>query len=825
MASSTAGTTGASAPIAAAPPVAAGGLSSAEARSLTERGLANVDSSKQRDDWDVVRANTLTFFNILLISLIVALAALGQIRDGAFVGVVIVANIVVSTFQELRATRTLRRLVALTAPTATVVRDGVEQAIAATAVVQGDLVHLEPGDQVVADGHISARRAEIDESLLTGESDSVTRSEGDELKSGSFCVGGDCYYRAEKVGAAAYMVRLTADAKELVRRRTPLQVRFNRILRVLLTVTGVLAAFLVIQYMNEDGKTLTDAIRDVTALVTTVVPVGLLLGITVSFAVGAVRVAQAGAIVQDISAVEALNYVDVICLDKTGTLTANELKLDTVSWATGMEGYLPWLGAYMVAARRDSKTAAALAEGLAARSNSAEETAKVPFNSERRWSALRLKAGGEERVFVLGAPESVFPGDGEAAAPLLAMYQEATGRGLRGVAFAECDVLPEVGKEFGEFRPLALITLGDVLRPEVTRAFEMMDELGIEPKIISGDNPHTVAALLAQLGIHPRGGLASGDQLAAMSPEQFGDAVEATTVFGRIDPDQKAAIVSELRKQGHFVAMVGDGANDVRALRAADVAVAMASGTSTARAVAGIVLLKDSFEALIRGVKEATGVLGNAARLTKLFLAKSIYAFLLIVATNMLGLDFPFLPRQGSITALLSLGIPAVFISISVPPPGSGRDFTNNVLRFALPASGALAAAAIAVYLLTESLPGRGVEEARTLSSLTLGITGLFFMVEILGFEGASWRSLTRPVLTTFLGAILIGGFIVTMYTPGLRDFFAFTKVGWSDWVIVGVAVAASLGGQYGLSRYWQQILNILTAAPRKADELRGRAT
>lgn len=825
MAFSTAGTTGAQAPSVAvqAPPVAAGGLTSAEARSLTERGLANVDDSKQRSDWDVIRANTLTFFNVLLISLIVALTALGEIRDGLFVGVVILANIVVSTFQELRATRTLRELVALTAPTATVVRDGVEQSIPATAVVRGDLVHLQPGDQVVADGTVVARSAEIDESLLTGESDSVTRSEGSVLKSGSFCVGGDCYYRAEKVGREAYMVGLTADARELVRRQTPLQIRFNRILRVLLTVTGVLAVFLVIQYTNED-QTVTDAIRDVTALVTTVVPVGLLLGITVSFAVGAVRVAQSGAIVQDISAVEALNYVDVVCLDKTGTLTANELKLDRVTWATGMEGYLPWLGAYMVSTRNDSKTAGAIAEGLAIHSNAAEEQAKVPFNSERRWSALRLKAGSEERVFVLGAPETVFA-NCEGAEDLLQSYKEATGRGLRGVAFAEADVLPEVGQDFGAFRPLALITLGDVLRREVTEAFEMMDSLGIEPKIISGDNPHTVAALLAQLGIEAKGGLASGDQLAAMDPEGFARAVETTTVFGRIDPEQKAEIVTELRRQGRFVAMVGDGANDVRALRAADVAVAMASGTSTARAVAGIVLLNDSFGALIRGAKEATGVLGNAARLSKLFLAKSIYAFLLIVATNMLGLDFPFLPRQGSITALLSLGIPAVFISISIPPPESGRDFTNNVLRFALPAGGALAVAAIAVYLLTESLPNRGIPEARTLSSLTLGITGLFFMVQVLGFEGASWRSLTRPVLTTVLGAILIGGFILTMYTPGLREFFAFTEVGWGDWIIVGVSVAAALAGQYILSHYWQQLLGFLTARPRRQDELRGRAT
>ena len=282
--------------------------------------------------------------------------------------------------------------------------------------------------------------------------------------------------------------------------------------------------------------------------------------------------------------------------------------------------------------------------------------------------------------------------------------------------------------------------------------------------------------------------------------------------------------MGELRKQGHFVAMVGDGANDVQALRTADVAVAMASGTSTARAVAGIVLLNDSFEALIKGAKEATAVLGNAARLSKLFIAKSLYAYLLIVATNMLGLAYPFLPRQGSVTALLTLGIPAVFISISIPPPDAGRDFTRSVLKWALPASLALAAAAIIVHLLVQGLLGRDVAESRTLVSLTLGITGLFFVVEVLGFEGASWRSLTRPVLTIILGALLIAGLVFTIYTPALRHFFDFTEVHLGDWIIVITAVAASLAGQWVLSRYWQQIIDILVAKPGPNDELRGRA-
>ncbi len=803
------------------PPIQ-GGLSSSDAIARAAAGLGNVDRSRIRTDGDVVRANALTFFNVVLAALILALLAVGEFKDGFFVGIVVIANVAVATLQELKATRTLRELKALTAPKATVVRDGVHRDIPAEEVVQGDLIHLKKGDQVVADGKIVARTAEIDESLLTGESDSIRRGPGDELRSGSFCTAGDCYYTAERVGTEAYAVKLTAESRELVRRATPLQIRFRRILRVLLTATGVLAALLMISYNLED-RGFAEALKATTATVTTVVPTGLLLGMTVAFAVGAVRVSRSGAIVQDINAVEALNYTDVICLDKTGTITANRMSLRDVRWMPGAEGYGPWLAAFTVASAGESNTAQALAEGLGAQSNGARATGNVPFNSERRWSAVSLELDGQQRTFVLGAPETVLPLC-EGGEPLQAAYHEAAETGLRGVMFAEAAGLPSPGVAMAGLRPLALLTLGDELRPEVRSAFAMMEQLGIEPKLISGDNPETVRAILAQLGITLKGGIVAGTDIEHLEDEAFGAMVERTSVFGRITPALKARIVTALRENGHFVAMCGDGANDVQALRAADVAVAMASGTGTTRAVAGIILLNDSFEALIRGAKEATAVLGNAARLSKLFIAKSLYAYLIIVATNMLGLEFPFLPRHGSLTALLTLGIPAIFISISVPPPNAGRDFTRNVLSWALPASVALAVSAILVHLFTEGLLNRTIAEARTLVSLTMGITGLFFMVEVLGFHGASWRSLTRPVMTTLLGALLVAGFLFTIYTPSLREFFDFTEVHTGDWVIVLTAVAGALAGQYLLSRYWQEFLDILTAKPGKQDRLRGRA-
>ncbi len=777
----------------------------------------------------MIRGNVFTFFNFILGALIAALFAVGiaeldssYFKDGAFVGTVVAANVAVATFQELRATRMLRELVALTVPRATVVRDGIEAPILAEHVVQGDLIHLKQGDQVVADGKVVGKHAEVDESLLTGESESVPKQPGEELRSGSFCTAGDCYYVAEQVGAQAYAMKLTTDARQLVKRRTPLQLRFGRILRVLLIMTLVLAGLLMISY-NLEERGFGESLKATTATVTSVVPEGLLLGMTVAFAVGAVRVSRAGAIVQDISAVEALNYLDIVCLDKTGTITANTLTLEGVQWTEGSESNAPWLAAFVVASRSDSKTAGALADAMNAQTNHAQPDGNVPFNSERRWSALRLKLGGQSRVFLLGAPETVLP-MAEDGGGLRAIYEEASERGLRGVVFAEADRLPDFGVAMTGIRPLALITVADVLRPEVRQAFAMMDRLGIEPKLISGDNPQTVASLLGQLGITPRGGVVAGSDIETLDDAAFQQAVSENSVFGRVAPALKARIVRALKAQGHYVAMVGDGANDVQALREADVAVAMESGTATARGVAGIVLLGDSFEALIHGVKEATAVLGNAARLSKLFIAKSLYAYLIVVATNMLGLDFPFLPRHGSLTALLTLGIPAVFISISIPPPEAGRDFTRNVLRFALPASLALAAAAISVHLLVEGLLGRDIEEARTLVSLTIGLTGLAFMVEVLGFEGASLRSLTRPVLTLVLGGLLVLGFLGTIYTPALRDFFEFQSVEPGDWAIVGVAVTGALALQYILSRYWQPILDFLTGAKPANEPIRGRA-
>jgi len=801
-----------------------GGLSDAEAFARAEAGRSNADSSKQRTDGDVVRGNTLTFFNVVLGTMILALLAVGEFRDGLFVGGVVIANVAVATVQELIATRRLRALRALTAPHATVIRGGIERAILAEDVVEDDLVHLEPGDQVVADGPIVAQSAEIDESLLTGESDPVRREVGAELRSGSFCVAGDCYYTARRVGAQAYAVQLAAESRELIHRATPLTHRFNRLLRVLLVTTGALAAVLFIQFNIED-QGFAESLKATTATVTTVLPTGLLLGMTVVTAVGAVRVSRSGAIVQDMYGVEALNYVDVVALDKTGTLTTNRLTLSAIDWRPELREELDgWLAAFAVASEGESKTADTLAEVLRGRSNGARAVAQVPFSSTRRWSAATLQHASDRMTLVLGAPETLFAASGgRDVAELHAGYQAASGRGLRGVVLARAVGLPDPERELAGLEPLALITLGDELRDEVREAFELMADLGIEPKVISGDNPKTVAALLRQLGVSLAGGTISGADLPIPETDSFSTAVEEHSIFGRIAPRQKAAIVEALKERGHFVAMVGDGANDVRAMRAADVAVSMESGTATARGVAGIVLLEDSFAALIRGTQEATFVLGNAARLSKLFLAKSVYAYLLIFVTNLLGLEFPFLPRQGGVMSLLTLGIPAIFISIGVPPPNAGRDFANRVLRFALPAGFALAISAILVQFLVEGLLSRSVEEARTLVSITIVFTGIAFVVEVVGFDEASWRRPIRPVATLGLAAVLAGTLFLFVNVGWLREFFAFTGVDAFGWVVTVVATITALAVQYALTHYWRNILAVLTAQPRANELPRGR--
>ena len=811
------------------------GLSDAEVAQRMEDGRVNRDTSKQRSDLDVVVSNVFTYFNLILFGLIGVLLVLAvteqktdHLRDAAFVGIVVVANVLVGTFQELRATRNLRQLVALTAPTATVVRGGFEREVPATDVVADDLLVLRPGDQVVADGPIVWDEAELDESILTGETSSVRRGPGDELESGAFCVGGSCYYRALRVGDESRAVKEARDARVLKRTETPLQLRFKRILDGLIVATFILGLLILISFMNT-GREFDEAVKATIATATSVVPDGLMLGFTVAFAVGALRVSRLGAIVQDNTAVEALNYLDIICLDKTGTITANRLLVDDVRWAPGGRALAGWLGAFAAATSANNKTAEALAAAFSAQSNGAVSVADEPFNSERRWSAAHLRLGSEQRVFVLGAPERLLAAsdseDDEVREQLMSEYERAAARGLRGVVFAEAAAMPDRESDtLPELRSVALITVADELRSEIAGAFRMMDELGIEPKIISGDNPATVAALVQQLGIRLPGGLTTGPELERLSDDELADAVEEHSVFGRIAPQQKERIVEALQANGHYVAMVGDGANDVRALRQADVGVAMESGASTARGVASIVLRRDSFEALVRGAEIAQNVLGNASQLSKLFVTKSFYAFLIIFISNMMGLEFPFLPRHGSLTALFTLGVPAVFITLTRPPRAAGHDFLSSTMRFAIPASLALAASAVAVHLLTEGILGRPVEDARTLVSTTIGIVGLAYMVEVIGYQGATRENLMRPALVTFFGAALLGVFVLTLYTPALRSFFDFSPLSAAEWAIVITAAVAAMTGKWVLSTYSARIIRRLTGQAYEEAAARGRA-
>ena len=810
------------------------GLSAAEVAQRLEDGRVNRDTSKQRSNIDVIVANVFTYFNLVLFGLIGILLVLAvteqktdHLQDAAFVGIVVLANVLVGTFQELRATRKLRQLVALTAPTATVVRDGYEVEVPATDVVADDLLILRSGDQVVADGPVVWDEAELDESILTGETSSVRRGPGDELESGAFCVGGSCYYRATHVGDESRAVRETRDARELKRTETPLQLRFKRILDGLIVATAILGLLILISFLIT-GREFDEAVKATIATATSVVPEGLMLGFTVAFAVGALRVSRLGAIVQDNTAVEALNYLDTICLDKTGTITANRLQVDDVRWSPGGRSLAGWLGAFAQSTAANNKTAEALSTAFAAQSNGARLIEDEPFNSERRWSAARLRLGNEERVFVLGAPERLLRSQsvgGEVEAELLSEYERAAQRGLRGVVFAEAAAMPDAEQDsLPPLRAVALIAVADELRPEIADAFRMMDEIGIEPKIISGDNPATVAALVHQLGIRLEGGLITGTALERLNDDEFADAVEAHSVFGRIAPQQKERIVAALQSNGHYVAMVGDGANDVRALRQADVGVAMESGANTAKGVASIVLRNDSFAALVKGSAVAQSVLGNASQLSKLFVTKSFYAFLIIFISNMMGLEFPFLPRHGSLTALFTLGVPAVFITLTRPPRSAGRDFLSSTMRFAIPASLALAVSAVGVHLLTEGILGRPVEDARTLVSTTIGIVGLAYMVEVIGYQGATRDNLMRPALVSFFGVALLGVFILTLYTPPLREFFDFSPLSAAEWAIVAFAVAAAMAGKWVLSTYAVQIIRRLTGQAYEEAASRGRA-
>ncbi len=744
------------------------GLTEAEARRRLGAQPRPERKRASRSYASIVRANVFTIFNLILAVFGGLVLAFGDARDALFIGI-LVANTAIGIFQEVRAKRALDRLAALVQPTTTVVRDGARRRVHVDEIVVDDRVELQAGDQVVADGTLVASSGlSLDESILTGESRPVDREPGEEVRSGSFAVEGTGAFVVTAVGAESYAARITGEARAFRHPRSPLERAMNRLLLTLVGVIVPLGSLLGYALWTQHAST-REAVSKSAAAVVTLVPEGLILLASLTYAVAAIRMARRGVLVQQLNAVESLAAVDVVCLDKTGTLTeAKPFVLETVPADGAEPGRIDGLLArYAASASSRNATLEAIAEAFPGRPEQPEQ--EVPFSSRRKWSALRL--GGES--LVLGAPE-LFP-----LAGLAGRGEREASAGRRVVAFGRAPGLPDETEGDagppGDVVVLGLVVIGERLRPEARETVEFFRAQGVELKVLSGDRAETVAAIAREAGIPLDGEPLDGRDL---DPAR----AVAAPVIGRITPEGKRTVVEALRARGRYVAMVGDGVNDVPALKASRLAIAQGTGTQMARSVADLVLVDGDFAAIPPMVAEGRKLLRNLARVAKLFVMKSAFATFLILSIGLSETAYPLLPRHLTLAASVTIGIPAFFLALA-PSSGSFEisGFLRSVARFAVPAGTAAGLGVLSSYLFALDVTGRPLVEARTVATTTLVLVGLY-LVYLLEARGR----LTRRISVLGLCLVMLALYGLVVATPFGRRFFD---------LALGPALPASLAG------------------------------
>src|SRR6266540_2541063 len=666
------------------------GLSGAEVADRVARGLVNdVPEAPTRTYGQIVRANVVTRFNLLLGSLLAVILVVGPIQDALF-GIVLVANTLLGIVQEVRAKWTLERLELVNAPRATVLRDREQRQIQVGEVVLDDLLEVGPGDQVVVDGKVlDSTGLEVDESMLTGESEPVGKSPGEEILSGSFVVAGGGSYRATRVGGDAQAARLAERARRFTLARSELRAGIDRIITMVTWVLIPTAALLFASQLITQHQDLRSGLRGAVAGSVAMVPEGLVLLTSVTFAVSVVRLGRRQVLVQELPAVETLARVDVLCFDKTGTITAGDLAVqDVVPLGDRPAGAgAVALGAIAAADPNTNATLRAIAAAYPA-PDGWEATKVVPFSSARKWSAASFEGHGD---FVLGAPEVLLAAGGGTDRELLRRTEAIAVEGRRVVLLAAAPEPVANGELPGGLEPAAFVVLGDRVRADAAPTIAYFRDQGVRTKVLSGDHPRTVATVARQVGI-PGADEPVDARSLPTDPAALAGLLERRSVFGRVVPDQKQAMVAALHTRDHVVAMTGDGVNDVLALKDADLGIAMGNGSPASRAVAQLVLLSSRFATLPDVVAEGRRVIANIERVAKLFVTKTVYATALAVAVGIARLPFPFLPRQLTLVGSLTIGIPGFFLALEPNLRRARPDLVRRVLAFAAPA-GLVAAA------------------------------------------------------------------------------------------------------------------------------------
>ncbi|KWX24555.1 metal ABC transporter ATPase [Mycolicibacterium wolinskyi] len=710
--------------------ITATGLTDAEVAERVADGKTNdVPTRAARTVSEIVRANVFTRINAILGVLLIIVLSTGSVINGAF-GLLIIANSAIGIIQEIRAKQTLDKLAIVGQAKPTVRRQSGTRSVMPSEVVLDDIIELGPGDQIVVDGEVvEETNLEVDESLLTGEADPIAKDAGDAVMSGSFVVAGTGAYRATKVGREAYAAKLAEEASKFTLVKSELRNGINKILQFityLLVPAGLLTIYTQLFTTDADWR---DAVLRMVGALVPMVPEGLVLMTSIAFAVGVIRLGRRQCLVNELPAIEGLARVDVVCADKTGTLTENGMRVSDLKPVT--ENAVAEVLAQLAADdARPNASMAAIAEAYRMPPGWTA-TATAPFKSATKWSGASY---GEHGNWVIGAPDVLL----DSTSAVAEQAEEIGAQGLRVLLVGSCDVAVDAPDAPGTVTPVALVVLEQRIRPDAGDTLDYFASQHVSVKVISGDNAVSVGAVAGKLGLN--GETMDARQLPH-EPEQLADTLEEYTTFGRVRPDQKRAMVHALQSRGHTVAMTGDGVNDVLALKDADIGVAMGSGSSASRAVAQIVLLDNKFATLPYVVGEGRRVIGNIERVSNLFLTKTVYSVLLAILVGIGGLSarffgtdpllFPFQPIHVTIAAWFTIGIPAFILSLAPNNERAHTGFVRRVMTAALPSGLVVGTATFVSYLIAyQGRAATPVEEtqASTAALITLLVSSVWVL-------------------------------------------------------------------------------------------------
>lgn len=735
------------------------GLTSQQVQEHRLHGWTNrAVESASKTTKEIIHENVFTYFNLIFAVLAVLLCIAGSFRDLTFLPVII-ANTLIGIIQEVRAKQVLDNLSMLNAPRSAVVRDGKKKIVDSEELVLDDIVIFKAGSQVCADAEVCAGEVQVNESLLTGESDEITKRRGDKLMSGSFIVSGQCHARLDKVGEDSYIAKLTLQAKEMQEGE---QSEMIRSLDKLVKYVGVaiipigIILFCQSFFFQNDG--FRSSVAAMVAAVIGMIPEGLYLLASVALAVSSVRLAQKKVLLHDMKCIETLARVDVLCVDKTGTITENTMKVQDVIETDEydgrtMEPLSMLIGDFAAAMTPDNITMAAIKEYFK-QGTGKRAVSKTGFSSASKYSSVTFSDG----AYVLGAPELVLKEDYAERADTIT---ELASDGTRVLVFGTYDGVPD-GKPLARpVTPLGYILLANPIREAAKETFQYFAEQGVEVKVISGDNPVTVSKVAGQAGIENAEHYVDASTL--QTPEEMKKAVLGNTVFGRVTPNQKRQFVQILKEAGHTVAMTGDGVNDILALKDADCSIAMASGSEAAAQASQLVLLESDFSCMPQVVLEGRRVVNNIQRSASLFLVKNIFSFLLSLISFVFMFSYPLEPSQISLISMFTIGIPAFFLAMEPNKNIIKGHFLTNVFLKALPAAitDAVAVGALVIFGRTFGVNSTDISTAAT---MLLAIVGFMILYKI--------SAPMNKIRAGILGGCILGLLFCSIY---LNDLFAIT--------------------------------------------------